>query len=110
ISLDFWPGSLNCLDEFGENFLLLLRDVGARAGDLAAGVERGGCPAGAFEETSEGVVIGGGNGVEFVVVAARAGDRQAEECLAKQVDLVFVSLRFGQPNIDWPMLFFVKMP
>ena len=48
-------------------------------GDFLAGILFGFGAAGGLEVGGEGVVVGGGDGVEFVVVAAGAGDGEAEE-------------------------------
>ena len=50
----------------------------------------------ALEVAVQGVVVGGGDGVELVVVAAGAGDRQAEERLAEDVDAVVDACRLGR--------------
>ena len=43
---------------------------------------------GAFEVSGERVIVFGRDRVEFMIVAAGAGDRQAEERLAEDVDLI----------------------
>ncbi len=57
---------------------------GARRPDdrLLLGLDRAG------EDPIEGVVIGRGNGIELVVVAARAGDRQPQKSLRRDVNPV----------------------
>ena len=42
----------------------------------------------ALEDGGQRVVVGGGNGVELVVVAAAAGQCQSQECAARNVDLL----------------------
>ena len=46
-------------------------------------------------DTGHAVVVGGGDGIEFVIVAAGAGDGEAEEGFADDVELVVDGVRFG---------------
>ncbi len=52
----------------------------------------------AFEDASEGIIVGGRDGIEFVIVAAGAGDREAEEGFPEDVDpaVHFLSPHFAQ--------------
>ena len=52
--------------------------------DTTAGVEH----TGAHEDAGHCIVVGGRDGIKFVVVAARAGNRQPEKLPSDHVDLV----------------------
>src|SRR5438477_615023 len=58
----------------------------------------------------EGVVIPGGNSVELVIVAARAGDSEAKERLGENVDHVVAPLSAVQTNVDGRMFPFPEEP
>ena len=60
----------------------------------------------AFEDAAERIVIGRRDRIELVIVAAGAGDGQAEERLAEDVDLVvhFVGADFAQIGRRIPLL------
>ena len=78
--------------------LATFRRISLQLGQLGAvfrgRVEEGQGVAGAGEDAVEGVIIPGGDRVELVVVAAGAGQGQAEERLAQDVDLAVV---LGRP-------------
>ena len=63
-----------------------------------------------MEEAGEGVVVGGGDGVELMVVAAGAGDGEAEEGFGKGIDHVVDAVGFVQPHVGGGVDGFTEIP
>ena len=57
----------------------------------------------ALQESGQGVIVFVADRVELVIVAAGAGDRQAEERLAKDVDLVVDPVDLVLAGVDGRM-------
>ena len=57
-------------------------------------------PARAFDDAEQAVVILLLDGIELVIVATGAGDRQAEECFGHDIDLVIDAIGLILANID----------
>ena len=85
-------------------------DLGNSGRDFATGILFVFVSAGALEEAGEGVVVGGGDGVEFMVVAAGAGDREAEEGFGKGIDHVVDAVGLVQSHVGGGVDGFTEIP
>src|SRR6202035_284445 len=64
----------------------------------------------ASQETGQGVVILGSDGVELVIVASGAGDTQSKKRLAHHVDLVVECVAFLRTKVDGSLLSLAEPP
>ena len=65
---------------------------------------------GTLQVPGEGVVVRSRDGVEFVIVAARAAHRQAEECLGVNIDLVVYAVALVAADVHRRMGRLAEMP